>query len=77
MARLRLYALTTLGALFLVYELLTEAISPQGPSLSGFVWILIFTPMYAVGAWLTWRLPGHPQAVRVLVSGTAFVAVTQ
>src|SRR5829696_7156084 len=74
MARLRLYALTAVGAFFLVYELLTEAMSPQGPSLAGFVWILLFIPMYAVGAWLTWRLPDHPQAVRLLVSGTAFVA---
>ena len=74
MARLRLYALTTVGGLCLVYQLLTEAMSPQGPSLSGSVWILIFIPMYAVGVWLTWRLPGHPQAVRLLVSGTAFVA---
>jgi len=49
MARLRLYALTAVGAFFLVYELLTEAMSPQGPSLSGFVWILLFIPMYAVG----------------------------
>ena len=74
MPRLRLYALTTVGAFFLVYELLTEAMSPQGPSFSGFVWILVFIPMYAVGVWLTWRLPDHPQAVRLLVSGTAFVA---
>ena len=74
MARLRLYALTAVGAFFLVYELLTEAMSPQGPSLAGFVWILLFIPMYAVGAWLTWRLPDHPQAIRLLVSGTAFAA---
>ena len=44
---------------------------PQGPSLSGLVWILIVIPMYAVGAWLTWRLPTHPQPVRLLVCGTA------
>ena len=74
MARLRLYALTTVGGLCLVYELITEAMSPQGPSLSDLVWILIVIPMYAVGAWLTWRLPTHPQPVRLLVSGTAFVA---
>jgi hypothetical protein len=74
MARLRLYALTTVGGLCLVYQLLTEATSPQGPSLSGLVWILIFTPMYAVGAWLTWRLPTHPQPVRLLVCGTALLA---
>jgi len=30
--------------------------------------------LYAVGVWLTWRLPTHPQPVRLLVSGTAFVA---
>ena len=74
MARLRLYALTTVGGLSLVYQLLTEAMSPEGLSLSGLVWILIVIPMYAVGAWLTWRLPTHPQPVRLLVSGTAFVA---
>ena len=62
MARLRLYALTTVGGLFLVYQLLTEAMSPDGPSLSDLVWILLVVPMYAVGAWLTWRLPTHPQA---------------
>jgi signal transduction histidine kinase len=74
MARLRLYALTTVGGLCLVYQLLTEAISPQGLSLSGLVWIVIFLPMYAVGAWLTWRLPAHPQPVRLLVCGTALLA---
>ena len=31
MARLRLYALATVGAFFIVYELLTEAMSPSGP----------------------------------------------
>ena len=74
MARLRLYALTTVGGLSLVYEFVTEAMSPQGLSLSDSVWILIVIPMYAVGAWLTWRLPTHLQPVRLLVSGTAFVA---
>ena len=73
MARLRLYALATVGAFFLVYELLTEAMSPQGPSFFGFVWIFIFIPMYAVGVWLTWRLPTHPQPVRLLVAGTALL----
>jgi len=74
MARLRLYALTTMGGLSLVYQLLIEAMSPQGQSLSNLVWILIVVPLYAVGVWLTWRLPTHPQPVRLLVSGTAFVA---
>jgi signal transduction histidine kinase len=74
MARLRLYALTTVGGLCLGYEFVTEAMSPHGLSLSDAVWILIVIPMYAVGAWLTWRLPTHPQPVRLLVSGTAFVA---
>jgi signal transduction histidine kinase len=74
MARLRLYALTTVGGLSLVYQLLIEAMSPQGQSLSNLVWILIVVPLYAVGVWLTWRLPIHPQPVRLLVSGTAFVA---
>jgi signal transduction histidine kinase len=73
MARLRLYALTTVGGLSLVYQLLIEAMSPQGQSLSNLVWILIVVPLYAVGVWLTWRLPTHPQPVRLLVSGTAFV----
>jgi signal transduction histidine kinase len=73
MARLRLYALATVGAFFIVYELLTEAMSPQGPSLVGFVWIFIFIPMYAVGVWLTWRLPTHPQPVRLLVAGTTLL----
>ncbi len=74
MARLRLYALTTVGGLCLMYQLLTEATSPHGLSLSGLAWILLFIPMYVVGAWLTWRLPIHPQPFRLLVSGTAFVA---
>ena len=74
MARLRLYALTTVGGLSLVYQLLIEAMSPQGQSLSNLVWILMVVPLYAVGVWLTWRLPTHPQPVRLLVSGTAFVA---
>jgi len=76
MARLRLYALTTVGGFFLVYLLITEATSSQGPSLSGLVWILIYTPMYVVGAWLTSRLPSHPQPLRLLVAGTAFLAAT-
>ena len=74
MARLRLYALTTVGGLSLAYQLLTEATSPQGPSLTGLVWILIYIPMYVVGVWLTWRLPSHPQPLRLLVGGTAFLA---
>jgi hypothetical protein len=61
MARLRLYALTIVGGLCLVYEFVIEAISPRGMSLSDLVWILIVIPMYAVGAW---RLPTHPQPVR-------------
>jgi signal transduction histidine kinase len=73
MARLRLFALTTVGGLCLVYQLVIEAMSPRGLSLSGAVWILIVVPLYAVGTWLTWRLPTHPQPVRLLVSGTAFV----
>jgi signal transduction histidine kinase len=74
-ARLRLYALTTVGGLSLVYQLLTEVMSPRGLSLSDLVWILLVIPMYAVGAWLTWRLPGHPQPLRLLVCATA-VSVT-
>ena len=74
MARLRLYALTTVGGLFIVWELI-KAMSPYGPSSWDVVAILIVIPMYAVGAWLTWRLPKHPQAVRLLVCGTAIVAV--
>jgi signal transduction histidine kinase len=74
MARLRLYALTIVGGLLLIYRLLAEVMSPQGPSLSDLVWVLLVIPMYVVGAWLTWRLPMHPQAVRLLASGTAFIA---
>ena len=62
MARLRLYALTTVGGLFIVYRAAHRGNVPSGPVLSRPVWILIFVPMYAVGAWLTWRLPTHPQA---------------
>jgi hypothetical protein len=72
MARLRLYALTTVGGLFIVWELI-NAMSSYGPSSWDVVAILIIIPMYAVGAWLTWRLPKHPQAVRLLVCGTAIV----
>ena len=72
MARLRLYALTTVGGLFIVWELI-NAMSSYGPSSWDLVAILIIIPMYAVGAWLTWRLPKHPQAVRLLVCGTAIV----
>jgi hypothetical protein len=73
-ARLRLYALTTVGGLLLVYQLLTQAMSPQGPTFSNLVWILLVVPLYAVGSWLTWRLPTHPQPVRLLVAGTASMA---
>ena len=69
MARLRWYALTTVGGLFIVWELITEAMSD--PSRWDLVAILVVIPMYAVGAWLTWRLPEHPQPVRLLVCGTA------
>jgi signal transduction histidine kinase len=72
--RLRLYALTTAGGLFLVYQLLSEAMPPSDLSLDDLVWILSLIPMYAVGAWLTWRLPSHPQPLRLLVSGMAFAA---
>ena len=57
MARLRLYALTAVGGLILLYELFMEAASPDGPSFDNFVWTLLVIPMYAVGVWLTWRLP--------------------
>jgi signal transduction histidine kinase len=71
MARLRWYALTTVGGLIIVWELINEAMSPYGPSRWDLVAILIVIPMYAVGAWLTWRLPEHPQPARLLVCGTA------
>ena len=64
MARLRLYALTTVGGFLLTYQLLNEAMSPDGPSFTDLVWVLLVVPMYAVGAWLTWRLPTHPQPIR-------------
>jgi signal transduction histidine kinase len=73
MARLRWYALTTVGGLFIVWELINEATSPYAPERWVLVAILVVIPMYAVGAWLTWRLPKHPQAVRLLVCGTAIV----
>jgi signal transduction histidine kinase len=73
MARLRWYALTTVGGLFIVWELITEAMSPYGPDRWDLVAILVVIPMYVVGAWLTWRLPKHPQPVRLLVCGTAIV----
>jgi len=73
-ARLRLYALTTVGGLSLIYGLLNEAMSTKGPSLLlNLLWILVLIPMYTVGAWLTWRLPSHPQPVRLLVSATALL----
>jgi signal transduction histidine kinase len=62
MARLRWYALTAVGGLVLAYHLLAGATD---------VWTLVVIPLYAVGAWLAWRLPTHPQAVRLLVAGTA------
>ena len=74
MARLRFYALTTVGGMFLAYELLAGAMSPDGPSFSSLLWTLLVIPMYAVGAWLTWRLPSHPQPVRLLVGGTGAIA---
>ena len=74
MARLRLYALATVGGFFLVYELLTQAMSPQGPSLSDLVDPHRTSPCTHVGAWLTWRLPTHPQPIRLLVAGTALIA---
>ena len=74
MARLRLYALSAAGGFFIAYQLIVEAISPDGPSLSSLVWILIVIPMYTVGAWLTWRLPTHPQPVRLLVGGAGSAA---
>jgi signal transduction histidine kinase len=74
MARLRLYALTTVGGFLFAYQLLNEAMSPDGPSFTDLVWVLLIVPMYAVGAWLTWRLPTHPQPIRLLVGGTASMA---
>jgi signal transduction histidine kinase len=72
-ARLRLYVLTTVGGLVIVWALITEAMSPSSPSRWDLVAILMVIPMYAAGAWLTWRLPKHPQPVRLLVCGTAMV----
>ena len=72
MARLRWCALMTVGGLFIVWELI-NAMSAYAPSRWDLVAIFIIIPMYAVGAWLTWRLPTHPQAVRLLVCGTAIV----
>jgi signal transduction histidine kinase len=74
MARLRWYALTTAGGFLLAYQLLIEAMSGDLLSFPGDIWLLVIIPLYAVGAWLAWRLPTHPQAVRLLVSGTAMIA---
>ncbi|MFL6047185.1 MAG: sensor histidine kinase [Propionibacteriaceae bacterium] len=74
MARLRWYALTTVGGFLLAYQLLIEAMSGDLLSFPGDIWLLVIIPLYAVGAWLAWRLPTHPQAVRLLVSGTAMIA---
>src|SRR5215213_2128350 len=49
MARLRLYALTTVGGLILLYELFMEAASPDGPTFENFVWTLLVIPMYGGG----------------------------
>src|SRR4029450_7447546 len=74
MARLRWYALTTMGGLLLAYQVLIDAMSGDLLSFPGNMWTLGIIPLYAVGAWLTWRLPTHPQAVRLLVAGTGAVA---
>jgi signal transduction histidine kinase len=71
MARLRWYVLTTMGGLLLAYAVLTDAMSLDLLSFPSNMWTLIVIPLYAVGAWLAWRLPTHPQAVRLLVAGTA------
>jgi signal transduction histidine kinase len=71
MARLRWYALTTMGGLLLAYQVLIDAMSGDLLSFPGNMWTLGIIPLYAVGAWLAWRLPTHPQAVRLLVAGTA------
>jgi signal transduction histidine kinase len=71
MARLRWYALTTMGGLLLAYAVLTDAMSLDLLSFPSNMWVFIVIPLYAVGAWLAWRLPTHPQAVRLLVAGTA------
>ena len=71
MARLRWYALTTMGGLLLAYQVLIDAMSGDLLSFPGNMWTLGIIPLYAVGAWLAWRQPTHPQAVRLLVAGTA------
>jgi signal transduction histidine kinase len=43
--------------------------SPDG--FADLMWTFVVIPMFAVGAWLTWRLPTHPQPIRLLVGGTA------
>src|SRR5215203_1745388 len=73
-ARLRLFALTAVGGFLLVYQLLIAVALPQRASFSDLVFVLVCIPMYVVGAWLTWRLPRHPQPVRLLVVTTAFSA---
>ena len=53
MARLRLYALTTMGGFLLAYAVLTDAMSLDLLSFPGYMWTLIVIPLYAVGVWLT------------------------
>ena len=74
MARLRFYALTTLGGLVIVWAADHRGdVSGRPVTLGSGVRFSSVIPMYAVGAWLTWRLPKHPQPVRLLVCGTAIV----
>ncbi len=75
MARLRWYALTTVGGLFIAYQLLADAMSPDGVSRCGLVGPSSVIPMYAVGAWLTWRLPDPSASGSVTRRGTAHVGV--
>src|SRR5215207_10128788 len=75
-ARLRLYALTAVGGFLIVYQLLPALVPPEHASFHDLGWILVCISMYVMGVWLAWRLPRHPQAVRLLVVGTAFFATS-
>jgi signal transduction histidine kinase len=72
-ARLPFFVLTGLGAIFLGYWVFGNVMQSQ--SVGGMLWDLIaYVPVYALGVWLSWRLPGNPQALRLLVAGTGWLA---
>jgi signal transduction histidine kinase len=72
-ARLPFFVLTGLGAIFLGYWAFGNVMQSEG--FGGMIWDLIaYVPMYSLGVWLTWRLPRNPQALRLLIAGTGWLA---